>query len=194
MKKGVALSPGAILLLCAVYYFEDISSLLALMAAAAAHEVGHVLAISLFGGRVVGLRFDTSGLCMAETGAYTPVQELIILYAGPALGAVPVLLCTFAPTSPLTAKTAAVSMVLTVYNLLPALPLDGGRAVKSILSRKIGRQRAERVMYVMGLVFGAALSATGLFLLGNAYGAALLFAGLWLLIAQTGIVKSVPVL
>lgn len=194
MKKGFALSPGAILLLCAVYYFEDILSLLALMAAAAAHEAGHVLAVKLFGGRVVGLRIDTSGLCMTETGAYTPAQELIILYAGPALGAVPTLLCALAPTSLLAAKTAAVSMALTVYNLLPALPLDGGRAVKSILSRKIGRQRAECVMYVMGLVFGAALSATGLFLLGNAYGAALLFAGLWLLIAQTGIVKSVPVL
>lgn len=194
MKKGFALSPGAILLLCAVYYFEDISSLLALIAAAAAHEAGHFLAIKSVGGRVVGLHFDTSGLCMTETGAYTPAQELIILYAGPALGAVPVLLCTFAPTSPFAAKAAAVSMALTVYNLLPVLPLDGGRAVKSILLRKIGRQRAERMMYATGLVFGAALSVAGLFLLGNAYGAALLFAGLWLLIAQTGIVKSVPVL
>lgn len=194
MKKGFALSPGAILLLCAVYYFEDISGLLALIAAAAAHETGHVLAIKSVGGRVVGLSFDTSGLCMTETGTYTPAQELIILYAGPALGAVPVLLCAFAPTSPFAAKTAAVSMALTAYNLLPALPLDGGRAVKSILARKIGGQRAERVMYPIGLAIGTALSAIGLFLLGNAYGAALIFAGLWLLIAQTGIVKSVPVL
>lgn len=52
--------------------------------------------------------------------------------------------------------------VLTFVNLLPALPLDGGRIVRSMLSRRYGYGLVTRIMAGLGRIFGVALFGLGL--------------------------------
>ncbi len=188
--RGFSLTPGAIFILSAIYFFGGLSCLAAMLASVSAHEAGHALCVRLLGGKVRSLRFDSSGLCMNTSGLLTPKAELAAILAGPLFGLVSALLCLyFGNASGLRFfnQTAALGIALNLYNLIPALPLDGGRALLLLLS---GRENAQRSIRLCGIVSGLAVALAGLMTLNNPLGAALTLAGVWILIAQTGIVKS----
>ncbi len=197
MIRRFSLSPGAILVLSSVYFFGGVKGLAAVLLAAAVHEAGHAAAIFILGGRVRQLRFDSSGLCMYGAGAYSAAGEVLVLLAGPAAGLALAYICAFpgrAASNGLLLNTAGVSLALTAYNMLPALPLDGGRALLCVLSSLFGRKAAESVMYFTSVAAGIALACAGLALGSSQLGMAFLVSAVWLLIAQTGIVKSMSML
>ena len=53
-----SLTPGAIFVLSAIYFFGGLSCLAAMLASVCAHEAGHALCVKLLGGKVRSLRFD----------------------------------------------------------------------------------------------------------------------------------------
>lgn len=190
-------SAGAILLLSLIYFFGGLSSLLALITAIAVHEAGHAAAILLCGGTVHKLRFGVSGLCMHYSGINSSAAQLAALLAGPLSG----LLLAYAASyfgnlsqNTLLIKTAGFSLVLSAYNLLPALPLDGGRALKCLLCSFLGSNKTDTVLDILGIATGALLLFSGAVNIREQFGLALLIAGIWVLIAQTGIVKSLRVM
>lgn len=89
------------------------------------HELWHLIAVRITGVSVKGLRLGVHGVYL-ETEPMTPLQELICSLAGP-LGAL--LLLPVARWMPRTSLCAAVQ---SSYHLLPVLPLDGGRALRSL--------------------------------------------------------------
>lgn len=193
MKHGFELSSGALLVLACVYFFGGITSLVALLAAIIVHEAGHAAAIIICGGRVRGVRADSSGLCMSQSGAYGTATEIITLLAGPAGGLALALLCAHIGqkwSNVLFLRTAGMSLLLTAYNLLPALPLDGGRALMCVLNAIFGAEKAGSIMFCISLAVGLLLAILGMCSADTGLGAALITAGVWVLIAQTGIVKS----
>ena len=127
--KRVDISAGAILLLSVIYFFGGMTSLTALLLAVLVHELGHIAAIELCGGRVHGLKVSVSGLCINCSGAGGTLESVICLCAGPAGGFALAYAASYLGNlsqNLLLIKTAGFSLVLSVYNLLPALPLDGG--------------------------------------------------------------------
>lgn len=193
MKHGFELSSGALLVLACVYFFGGITSLAALLAAIFVHEAGHAAAIVMCGGRVRGVYADSSGLCMSKSGAYGTASELITLLAGPVAGLALALLCAHIGqrwSNVFFLRTAGMSLLLTVYNILPALPLDGGRTLMCVLNALFGAEKVESIMFFISLAVGLALAVLGMRSADTGLGAALIAAGVWVLIAQTGIVKS----
>ena len=184
---------GALFLLSVIYFFGGITSLFALLIAVAVHEFGHIAAIRLFGGRIQMLKIGISGLCIRYYGALGTVNSVICLCAGPAMGLALAYAASYLGNQSqnlLLIKTAGFSLVLSVYNSLPALPLDGGRALQCLAERVFGVSFAQTLLELSGMLTGAALLFAGAFFIRQGFGAALLIAGVWVLTAQTGIVKT----
>ena len=96
-----------------------------IMLAAAIHELGHITALVLCGGKVRRIRLHPGG---AEILAapLPPGRELLCILAGPAAGSLTALAWQVFP------ELAAAGVVQTAFNLLPLPGLDGGRMVRNI--------------------------------------------------------------
>jgi len=57
---------------------------------------------------------------------------------------------------------ARLNLMLGLFNVIPAYPLDGGQALLAFLSQKIGRLRAAQVTSTLSMVLGVALFLLGL--------------------------------
>jgi len=98
------------------------------------HELGHWIAVSLSGEKVFSLRLEVFGLCMETTPFSRRREEIFCLAAGPVCGMLwgAVAFCMKGAWA---GKSAAVSLGLNLFNLLPALPLDGGRILLAATGR-----------------------------------------------------------
>ena len=100
----------------------------AFLAAAAVHELGHVLAVRIFGGKIVEMTLGLHG-AQIRTTPMDPKFQLPAILAGPIFGLLPVLLWEKCP------RLAFCATLLSAWNLLPIYPLDGGRALRLLLRR-----------------------------------------------------------
>lgn len=189
----VDVSAGAVLLFSVIYFFGGVKSLAALMLAVFIHELGHIAAIALCGGRIHSLKVTLSGLCISCSGADGSLESVICLCAGPAAGFALAYAASYLGNliqNLLLIKTAGFSLVLSVYNSLPALPLDGGRALERLAESLGGARISQTLLEFTGMLTGTALLFAGAYFIRRQFGAALLIAGVWVLTAQTGIVKN----
>ncbi|MEM1357381.1 MAG: M50 family metallopeptidase [Bacteroidota bacterium] len=60
--------------------------------------------------------------------------------------------------------TIAVNILLAIGNLLPAYPLDGGRILRALLRRSLGKRKATVVVTFLGLIIGLLLICLGYYL------------------------------
>lgn len=179
------LGGGFLLLLALVWFFDDGGLLPPLAAAVAAHELGHIAALSAFGARPTRLRASLSGFALDYAGTLSGAQLALTALAGPAAGAGFAALCAL-----LGARTggsfwltcAGIGIVLTVFNLLPAVPLDGAICANFALSLLIGTESAQKFLRVSTAVTIALLAVLGIFCLCAGDGPALFLAGVWLFV------------
>jgi Zn-dependent protease len=146
------------------------------------HEFGHVLAVrKLLRTESIVVLWMLGGLTIYR-GAPKPGQQASISLLGPAfsfaLGAasygaallllpVPPRLFTRPPESVLDAFLYTmiwINLVWTCANLLPALPLDGGQALRAGLRAVFRRDRADRAMRVISVLTAAGIVGAGLYL------------------------------
>ena len=98
--------------------------------AMAFHEMSHYLAVRFVGGQVYSLLIGLGGLIM-ECSPITNKKQLIAVLAGPLGGFLLIFLGKWFP------RLAICSWILSAYNLLPILPLDGGRVLQMLLGRRL---------------------------------------------------------
>jgi Zn-dependent protease len=184
----------------AVAYLTTVISVLLLFLSLIVHEFGHALAA-----RRQGIGVDHidlylfGGLTRMNRDAATPGEDFKVSAAGPLATLGVILVCLaldLAIVGPhrLTHAIALdqdiritpvllslswllpMNVLLLVFNLMPAYPLDGGRIARSIIWRVTGSKTTGTIISArMGQGLSLLLAAFGLWLLFN-YGT---FAGLW---------------
>ena len=171
MAMKFDVSAGALLLLALAWFFDTDGIFAALVPAVAAHELGHVAALRLSGAQLTRLRLDVFGCQLDYHGDISRGWMLCAVLAGPAAGFV-YGLAALAAGGEYGEITGVVSLLLTAFNLLPILPLDGGR----VLSLLAGPAAAR-----VSRAAAAALAVFGLWALFTHGWLSPLLAGGWLL-------------
>lgn len=115
--------PAACIIFALTLLILPIKWIFAALAAAIIHELFHVAAVAVCGGKISILELGGSGAIMEST-PMSRGKELFCTMSGP-LGGLALLF--FARWIPRVAVCAAFH---SLYNLLPVYPLDGGRALR----------------------------------------------------------------
>lgn len=145
-----------------------------------AHEFGHVLMARRYGIRTPDILLSPiGGLARLERMPEEPMQELRVALAGPAVTLVliglfwagialtggfrPGGLLQFDPARrDLALALFQVNVVLLLFNLIPAFPMDGGRVLRALLSTRTGAVRGTRIAARIGQGFALLLGLVGL--------------------------------
>jgi Zn-dependent protease/CBS domain-containing protein len=163
---------------------EGVVFMLAVFGSVVLHEYGHALTAAHFGVRTRAiLLLPIGGVSQLEQIPRDPRQELAIAIAGPlvTIGLVIVLYIvlrvTGTPADPqqalsgtggsFVARLMWINVVLAVFNLLPAFPLDGGRVLRALFAMRTDYVRATEIAARVGQGFALLFGLYGLFVSGN---------------------------
>ena len=138
-----------------------------------AHELGHALIARRLGVRVRGITlFLLGGLSEISEEINVPRNEFAIALAGPLVSAAlggAFSVAAYAAAGPVEAVAASLALgnlFLAVFNLIPGLPLDGGRLLRAGIWRLTGdRRRATLIGVAGGRLLALAMLILGVFVL-----------------------------
>lgn len=131
--RWVRITPGFLLTMAVMFWLDEGVGLLGWgVLACVVHELGHLLVGAALGGRPRWLSLSAVGLelNMEYPAGLSYGRELAVALAGPAVNLVTGGICAQFGNYLL----AGVSFGLGLFNLMPVLPLDGGRALWCVLS------------------------------------------------------------
>lgn len=152
---------GRILSGAGIWVSALIAALFTLLLAASVllHELGHCLAALRLGLPVRRIRlFLLGGLSEVIRTPRTPMQEGLVAAAGPAVSVILAAVTglgwwAMAPDGAiwlLVAQTCIANVAVAVFNVLPGLPLDGGRIVRAGIWAVTGRRHQGTTAGVIG--------------------------------------------
>ena len=127
-------SPVALLVFALVYFFDDSGMYAALLPAAAVHELGHLLFLLVGGLSPRCLVLGLEGLELDYRGELRGLKGAAAIAAGPLFGIAYGLL-VFSEIEYLR-LSGGISLALSIFNLIPTLPLDGGRLLCLVLGEQ----------------------------------------------------------
>lgn len=146
------------------------------------HEYGHALTARKFGVLTRDIILSPiGGIARLENMPQKPIQEFFIAIAGPlvnlAIGAFLTIVlfvgtgvifpdfayANFDDPIELTRYVLWINLMLFLFNLIPAFPMDGGRILRSLLATRIGKVKATRFASIIGRILALCFVAYGIF-------------------------------
>lgn len=174
---SIKVHPTFLLVLVAYGVLGQITQAFLIFSLVIGHELAHLLTAKAYGFRVIGLEiFPFGGAAQCEDlFEGRKVEESIMALAGPVFN----LILLFAAqalrwegywTGPSSEAFVQINFWLAAFNLIPVLPLDGGRIVRALFSDAFGFVQTTKVLARGGQILGGLLALLGLVWLekGNA--------------------------
>jgi Zn-dependent protease/predicted transcriptional regulator len=166
------------------------------------HELGHALAAKRYGIKTSDITIlPIGGVARLEKMPEKPMQEFVVAIAGPAvniaIAGIIGFFITIPPANELQLQLTGgvngtnfflnffvVNLFLSVFNLIPAFPMDGGRVLRALLSLKFQRHTATLVAARIGQIL-----ALGFIFIGFSSNPFLIFIGLFIILGAQGEVE-----
>ena len=158
-----------------IYLLLAVVAMLGFFSSLLLHELAHSIVARRFGVRINAITlFLFGGVAELENEPPSPTSELWIAAAGPAmsvvlsivfwtLGGVWQSISASEGFGTVLVYLATVNMIIAVFNLVPAFPMDGGRILRAYLWHRHGDVlKATRAATRSGMFFGYCLMALGL--------------------------------
>ena len=174
----VCIDRGALILAALLLLVLPLPWLAAAFVAAAVHELFHLGAVWLLGGRVGHVRIGAAAAVM-DASNLGPGASLLAILAGPVGSFLLFALCRNFP------KVAICAGVQGLFNLLPIFPLDGGRMLETGLQMLCPEKGEKLALWIQRITL-AAITA------GALWGSLALHLGIGpLIFAQVWILKAI---
>jgi Zn-dependent protease/predicted transcriptional regulator len=159
-----------------IYWSMGVVAALGLFASIVLHELGHSLVARRYDVPIRGITlFIFGGVAVMDREPDRPWAEFAIAIAGPIASFLVAIACWLLlqavvavgaglPAAGVLAYLASINVVLAVFNLVPAFPLDGGRVLRALLWAWKGSLRwATRVASTTGGGFAILLVTFGIY-------------------------------
>ena len=152
--------------LALLFWGGVIGILFVLIASVLLHELGHALVARHLGVEIASIELHfLGGAAKMTSQPKTANDEVLIAAAGPAvsfaLGGIGLVLLTFVNWQ-VFYWFGVINIALGAFNLLPALPMDGGRILRALLTRKHDFLKATRMSVKIARGFAIAFGILGL--------------------------------
>ncbi len=155
-------------------FLMSVAAMILFFASIALHELGHAYVAMREGCGVRQiLLLPIGGIAQLSHLPARPAAEIRIAVAGPlvSLGlavfagllAVWMVLLEVPPLAKIFTILSAVNLGLLLFNMLPSFPMDGGRVLRAVLSRRKGRVEATRIASKIAQWMAGAFLLIGLF-------------------------------
>ena len=152
---------------------------LALFACVLLHEFGHAFAARAFGIQTADITLlPIGGVARLNRIPDEPWQELVVAVAGPLVNVVIAAALGFVvhtngvldqlesienPRIALLAQLVSVNIMLVLFNLIPAFPMDGGRVLRALLAMAMPYSRATSIAARIGQALAICLAIYSFF-------------------------------
>lgn len=167
LGKGISFHILLVPLLLAAYFGNYMDLFLLSWVSALLHESAHFWAAKRLGIPVSRLILMPFGACirLKQPIIKNPAHEILLALAGPMVNLFFILLCMavqFYRPFPYLSYIIATNLAMFLLNLLPCLPLDGGRILRSILTLHTNAFTAWKVTLFISRILSALLFLLGI--------------------------------
>ncbi|MBQ3009903.1 MAG: hypothetical protein IJD81_01795 [Oscillospiraceae bacterium] len=168
--------PSGWLMLSVLFFFADLDEFLIVICCVLVHETGHLLALRLFKISVRRITLNFTGVIIwYHEFCLFGFREAVVAMAGPLLGLCFGIVCSYVGNLfdwELFYLMAGCNTILSLFNLLPAKPLDGWRCIHALWPN---------AAYVLSVCTAITVAMVGVWLMYEGYGTALAIMGIILL-------------
>lgn len=191
--NGVRIECGlaVMLLIPAAIAFDVLDQMLLLFVSLSLHELSHAYMARRLGAVVYSVEIQPFGFCarLKDGVKLSPGAELLIAMAGPAFSVMAALsgmgiFSAFGKELPLLEDFIGINAAVAAVNLVPVSVLDGGMALKAILSVYVSRSRAVKITGYAGIAVSVLLIAAGTYLFIGGGGFSMPLFGVFLFFAS----------